>query len=109
MSARDSDELSRILDDDITIFGTASANVDSAQSLAYLGNVLAQPVTIRWEWRQVLPLAAQDDVLCFAVVGTVGWDGAPDAERDPFRLTCVAVRDGERWRLRHFHGSVPQT
>ena len=48
----------------------------------------------------------------FAVLGTVGFEdeqGRALGVRQPFRLTCVAVvRDG-RWRLRHFHGSVPQS
>jgi SnoaL-like domain len=27
--------------------------------------------------------------------------------RKPIRMTGLAVRDGERWRLRQFHGSIP--
>lgn len=50
-------------------------------------------------------------VLAFAVVGTVGFEdaqGKPIGVRDAFRLTCVAVLREGQWRLRHFHGSVPQ-
>jgi hypothetical protein len=53
-------------------------------------------------------MARDENVFCFAALGTVGFDGDSEDERDTFRLTCVAVGDGSRWRLRHFHGSAPQ-
>jgi hypothetical protein len=52
----------------------------------------------------VRPSVSSEDVVCFAVVGTVGLDGWAEANRDAFRLTCVAVREKERRRLQHFHG-----
>jgi uncharacterized protein (TIGR02246 family) len=108
VAAKDLDKVSSIFDDDVAVFGTGSANLDRAESIAYLTQVLAQDGVIRWDWVRVRPLVSTDDVLCFAVVGTVGLDGWAEADRDDFRLTCVAVKDKERWRLRHFHGSVPQ-
>ena len=111
ITARDLDRLARLFDDDVALFGTAAANVDRAATLAYLARVVDQDATIRWGWEQVVPLVSQRDVLAFAVVGSVGLDavdGNPLGERQPFRLTCVAVADGERWRLRHFHGSIPE-
>lgn len=93
-------------------FGTAAANLDRAQTMAYLELVVVQEGTIRWEWEHVLPLLDKPDLLVFAVIGTVGFDdgqGRPVGGRDDFRLTCVAVAQDGRWRLRHFHGSVPQT
>jgi hypothetical protein len=73
--------------------------------------VIAQQGTIRWEWDAVVPLVDESGLLVFAVVGTVGLEdaeGRPDGQRDAFRLTGVAVQRDARWRLSHFHGSVPQ-
>jgi SnoaL-like protein len=93
------------------LFGTAAANLDRAQTVAYLAQLAGQEGTIRWEWGQVLPLFNRSEVLVFAAIGTVGLDdaqGRPVGEREPFRLTCVAVAQDGHWRLRHFHGSVPE-
>ena len=70
-----------------------------------------QEGTLRWGWDQVVPVLNEPGVLAFAVVGTVGFEDAQGqsvGERDAFRLTCVAVLRNGQWRLRHFHGSVPQ-
>jgi uncharacterized protein (TIGR02246 family) len=108
VSARELEALSALFDEEATLFGTGSENLDREQTLAYLRQVVAQPGTIQWEWAHVQSLVADDNVCCFAVVGTVGMNDWSPEQRQPFRLTCVAVRDGARWRLRHFHGSVPQ-
>jgi uncharacterized protein (TIGR02246 family) len=111
IAANDLDELTGLLDDDVVLFGTAAANLDRAQTTAYLARVVSQNGTIRWEWEQVLPLLDKSDVLVFAAIGTVGLDdaqGRPVGKRDTFRLTCVAVAQDDHWRLRHFHGSVPE-
>lgn len=60
---------------------------------------------------RVVPVLDEPTVLAFAVVGTVGFEDAQGqtlGERDAFRLTCVAITRDGTWRLRHFHGSVPQ-
>jgi SnoaL-like domain len=103
------DRVLQVFDTDLVVFGTAVANLDSEHSVAYLERVLDQPSPIRWEWDVVRPVARDEQVFCFAAIGSVGFAGDPDDDREPFRLTCVAVSDGSRWRLRHFHGSVPQT
>ena len=101
-----------LLDDEVVVFGAGGQGLDAEQSKDYVSRMLAQGGVVRWGWDRVLPVLAEPTVLVFAVVGTVGFDdaqGRPLGERSPFRLTCVAVlRDG-RWRLRHFHGSVPQS
>ena len=109
VTSRDLDALLEVFDTNLLVFGTAVANLGPAQSVKYLERVVAQPGTIRWEWDEVRPVARDENVFGFAVVGTVGFVGDPDDERQVFRLTCLAVRDDSRWRLRHFHGSVPQT
>jgi ketosteroid isomerase-like protein len=106
--ARDVDWLSQIFDDDVALFGTGGENLDREQSLQYLRRVVALDDVIRWDWTRVRPLTSGSGVVSFAVVGTVGFEGWSDEQRQAFRLTCVAVNDGTRWRLRHFHGSVPE-
>jgi hypothetical protein len=101
-----------LLDDEVVVFGAGGQGLDAEQSKDYVSRMLAQDGVVRWGWDQVLPVLAEPTVLVFAVVGTVGFDNAQGravGERSSFRLTCIAVlRDG-RWRLRHFHGSVPQS
>ena len=105
VAAKDLGGLGQLMDDDVALFGTASANLDRDHTMAYLRRVLAQQGVIRWEWDRIRSLVSEPDFLCFAAVGTVGLEGD---DRQPFRLTCVAVADEGRWRLRHFHGSVPE-
>lgn len=109
MTTRDLDAVVQVFDAELVVFGTAASNVDPEESVAYLKQVLAQPSAIRWAWDDVKPIARDGNVFCFAAVGTVGFDRDSDEERQAFRLTCAAVQDGSGWRIRHFHGSVPQT
>jgi hypothetical protein len=111
VARKDERALGRLFDDEVVLFGTTAENLDRAQTEAYLARVLTQPGTLRWEWHQVVRLWESREVLAFAAVGTVGFDdeqGRPDGPRDDFRLTCVAVSTWDGWRLRHFHGSVPE-
>ena len=111
VAAKDLDALSALFDDDVVLFGTAAANVDRREAIAYLTRVVAQQGTIRWQWDRVFPLVDESRLLVFAVVGTVGLenaDGRLDGQRDVFRLTAVASNHDGRWRLSHFHGSVPE-
>jgi hypothetical protein len=102
----------RLLDDEVVVFGAGGEGLGAEQSKDYVSRMLAQEGVVRWGWDRVVPLLSEPTVLVFAVRGTVGFDDAQGhalGGRSPFRLTCVAVlRDG-RWRLRHFHGSVPQS
>jgi ketosteroid isomerase-like protein len=110
VSTRDITRLAQLFDDDMVLFGTAVASPDRPQAMAYLRAVLARDGSIRWEWDHLAVLTSESNVLTFAVTGSVGFDddaGQAIGVRDEFRLTCVAVRKTSRWRLRHFHGSVP--
>src|ERR1700709_1104700 len=108
--AHDLAAVTALFDDEVVVFGTAAENVDAEQSRDYVARMLAQDGTVRWSWDRVIPVLFEATVLSFAVIGTVGFEdeqGRALGARQPFRLTCVAlVRDG-KWRLRHFHGSVP--
>jgi hypothetical protein len=105
IAVKDVGRLELLMDDDVALFGTASANLDRTGTMAYLRRVVAQEGVIRWQWEHVKPLVSEPGLLGFAAVGTVGVD---DGERQPFRMTCVAVADNGHWRLRHVHGSVPE-
>jgi uncharacterized protein (TIGR02246 family) len=110
-AAKDADRLAALFADDVVLFGTAAANIGRHEAITYVHRVLSQDRTIRWHWRVVEPLLSEPEVICFAVVGSVGFefaDGRPDGGRDSFRLTILAVQEAGRWRVRHFHGSVPQ-
>lgn len=111
VAAKNLDRLARLFAADVVLFGTAAANLDRDETIAYLARIVAQDGIIKWQWDRVAILVSAPALLCFAVLGTVGFEeaaGTPGADRDVFRLTCVAVEQGGRWRLRHFHGSVPQ-
>ncbi len=112
VASRDLARLGRLFDDEAVLIGSSAANLDRAATEAYLARVVAQPGALRWEWEQVVPLWESSHVLAFAALGTVGFDdeqGRPDGPRDAFRLTCLAVAGSDGWRLRHFHGSIPET
>lgn len=110
VAAKDLDTLVALFDDEVVLFGTAGTNIDRREAISYLARVVAQQGTIRWQWDTVLPLVDESRLLVFAVVGTVGLEsaaGGADEQRDEFRMTAVAVNRDGRWRLTHFHGSVP--
>jgi uncharacterized protein (TIGR02246 family) len=110
VAAKDRQALLELFDDEVVLFGSAAQSIGRAETEAYLDRVLAVDATLRWGWDRVVPLVEEPELVAFAVIGTVGFDdeaGRPVEERQPFRLTCVAVRRSRRWRLRHFHGSVP--
>ena len=111
VTAKDLDRLLDLFCDDPVLFGTAAANLDRQQTTDYLERVVAQDGFIRWDFEDVVTLVSAPGFVSFAAVGTVGFDdetGRATGPRDGFRLTCVAVEERDGWRLRHFHGSVPQ-
>jgi hypothetical protein len=110
--AHDLAAVTTLLDDEVVVFGTAAESLDGEQSRDYVARMMARDGAVRWSWDRVVPVLFETTILSFAVLGTVGFEDAQGRAlgvRQPFRLTCVAVvRDG-KWRLRHFHGSVPQS
>lgn len=111
VTSRDRTKVAELFDDDVVLFGTAAESLDRDQTTAYLERVLSQDGTIRWAWDRVIPVFHEPGAVVFAATGTVGFEDAQGqslGQRDTFRLTGVAVAHDGRWRLRHFHGSVPQ-
>jgi ketosteroid isomerase-like protein len=108
--AKDHAAMLALMTDDVVLFGTAAANLDRAAAADYLRAVVEQDGVIRWDWETVQVVEARTGAIVFVALGTVGLDGADvqqDAERQPIRLSALVVDDGDRWRLRHFHGSIP--
>jgi uncharacterized protein (TIGR02246 family) len=94
---------------DATLVGTAAANLDRPAIEGYVETVFAQSGYVHWEWDMVTVVDERPGAFTFLALGTVGLDdGSPDAPRDAFRLTCLAVDETDAWRIRVFHGSVPQ-
>lgn len=68
--------------------------------------LLAQPVTIAFEWRETRASVAGDQAWLFAAGDAVL--RTEDSERRiPYRLTGVFQRRGGKWLWKHFHGSEP--
>jgi hypothetical protein len=111
VAAKDLDALGRLFADDVVLFGTAAANLNRGEAMEYIVGVVGVDGTVRWDWDRVVPLVSEPGLLSFAVVGKVRFidpAGQPTGDPDVFRLTCVAVEQDGRWRLKHFQGSVPQ-
>ena len=106
-TAHDLPAMLDLLTEDIVLLGSAAASLDRDAATAYVEQVLAYEYPLLWEFETVRVIDSRPEAVTFVALGSVGFDG-PDEPRDPFRLTCLAVDEGDRWRLRHFHGSVPQ-
>jgi len=104
--AHDAEALLGLFTEDAVLVGTVAANLDRPAVEAYLHAVVGQDDTIRWNYETVQVVDSSNDTLTFVGVGLVGWD--EDDETDRFRLTCLVVRESAGWRIRLFHGSVPQ-
>lgn len=103
---RDLDGLVDFFDGGVLI-GASGDGRDRAGVRRYLEAVVAQPGDLRWEWTEVIPFHRTDDAVGFAAFGEVVVAEDGSEQRAPIRMTGLAVRDGERWRLRQFHGSIP--
>jgi hypothetical protein len=107
VDARDLDGLLELFDESSVLIGTSGDGRDRAAVSRYLEGVVGQPGELRWEWADVVPFHRTDDTVGFAAFGDVVLAENGSEWRQPIRMTGLAVRDGERWRLRQFHGSIP--
>ena len=93
---------------DATLVGTSAANLDAESISSYLVLILEHPGHLQWDWEQVSVLDARPGAVTFLALGSIRWADCPEDDGvDPIRLTCLAVEETDRWRLRLFHGSVP--
>ena len=108
MDTRDLDQLVELFTEDAVLIGTAAYNIGPAAVRGYLARVLDQPGRIVWDYDQVDVYHRAPGELGVSGVGSVGFADVAEADRDPFRITVLAVETESGWRLRMFHGSVPQ-
>jgi uncharacterized protein (TIGR02246 family) len=93
---------------DAALLGTGAASFGRDAVSSYLDLVFGQRGFVSWVWDTVSVLDVRPGAVTFVALGTVSLEGDPDhAAEDPIRLTCLAVEEDGRWRLRMFHGSVP--
>lgn len=93
---------------DVLLVGSEADEVAAGpdQIAQFFQALLAQPVTITFEWRETRAVVAGDQAWLFAAGDAVL--RTDDGERrSPYRLTGVFQRRGDKWLWIHFHGSEP--
>ena len=106
IDARDLDGLLDLFEGGVLI-GTSGDGRDPAGVRRYVEAVVDQPGELRWEWDEIVPFHQAEGIVGFAAFGDVVLDEDGSEWRKPIRMTGLAVRDGGRWKLRQFHGSIP--
>lgn len=109
VSARDLAGLIGFFEDPAVLIGTAGDGRTSDGRREYLTAVTTQPAALRWEWHDIALFYEADDALGFAAFGEVVLTNESEELRAPIRATLLAVRAEDGWRIRQFHGSIPQT
>jgi hypothetical protein len=107
INARDLDGLLELFAEGSVLIGTSGDGRDPSGVGRYLEAVVAQPGELRWEWAEVVPFHRAAGTVGFAAFGDLVLAENGSEWRKPIRMTGLAVREGERWRLRQFHGSIP--
>jgi predicted nucleic acid-binding protein len=105
VSARDLPALIELFEEPAVLIGTAGDGRTRAARDAYLEAVTTQTGAVQWDWRETVLFYESDDALGFAAFGDV----VTEELRAPIRGTFFAVRANGGWRLRQFHGSIPQS
>lgn len=111
LATHDLDQMADFFTDDVVLIGDDGENFDREATISYLGVMAEMTPTVRWDWNRVAVVLDAPGLMSFAAAGTMGfYDPAGQllGDREPFRVTCLAVEDQGGWRLRHFHGSAPQ-
>lgn len=109
LAARDPAIIQEFSPDADTLFvgsepGELAAGPD--QIAEFLRTLLAQPVTIAFEWSEFRASVAGDQAWLFAA-GHFVLRSEDGERRGPYRLTGVLRRHGGKWLWLHFHGSEP--
>jgi ketosteroid isomerase-like protein len=106
IATRDLSTLILLCSEQVVLFGSAQANFGPEETTSYLGRVM-EANSVRWVLDQWAILHHDDTTLLAAAVGHVETDDGSTLERSAFRLTLWLIREGEDWKLGHFHGSLP--
>jgi uncharacterized protein (TIGR02246 family) len=93
---------------DAAVLGPGDANFDREAVTRHVELVLSQPGRARWDWETIEVVDARPDAITFVALGTAGWDAGPDDGVVPYRMSCLVVDDGDRWRFRLQHGAVTE-
>ena len=109
VTARDLPALLEFFEDPAVLIGTAGDGRTPQAREAYLEAVTTQPGAVRWDWRETVLFFESEDALGFAAFGDVVLVDDTQELRAPIRGTFFAVRANGGWRLRQFHGSIPQS
>jgi hypothetical protein len=67
-----------------------------------------QAAAVSWDWKETVVFYESDRALGFAAFGEVVLADESQELRAPIRGTFFAVKASDGWRLRQFHGSIPQ-
>jgi uncharacterized protein (TIGR02246 family) len=111
LATHDLSHMADFFTDDVVLIGDAEENFDRETTVAYLRLMANMTSTVRWEWGRVAVVLNAPGLLCFAAAGSMGFHdpaGQLLGDREPFRVTCLAVEEQGHWRLKHFHGSRPR-
>jgi uncharacterized protein (TIGR02246 family) len=108
VTARDLAGLLQLFEDPAVLIGTAGDGRTPEAREAYLEAVTTQAAALHWEWRETALFFESEDALGFAAFGAVVLADGTQELRAPIRATFFAVRANGSWRLRQFHGSIPQ-
>jgi uncharacterized protein (TIGR02246 family) len=106
IDARDLDHLAAYWHDDAVLTGTSAYN-QGAEVREYVAAVIAQDASLRWVLPRVDVFLDDGDTIGFGAHGEIVVTEGGTERRAEFRLSIVASRSGDGWRLRHFHGSIP--
>jgi hypothetical protein len=91
----------------VVLFGTARANFGPEETSAYL-RLVAEQHKLRWLLNQWSVLHHDSQHLLVAAAGQVEGDDGTEIDTVDFRLSMWLVQERGEWRMKHFHGSVPE-
>jgi ketosteroid isomerase-like protein len=106
--ALDSGDLDVLVDQftqDAVLIGTASHSATHQEVRRYLGQVLDQG-HLKFAWEDVHTLLETDELVALAAFGTATIVSADGESSTPLRLSAVARRTEDGWRIAGWHGSV---
>ena len=106
IDARDLDHLAAYWCDDAVLAGTSGYKQGSAVR-QYVAAVIAQEASLQWVLPRVDVFLDEGGTIGFGAEGEIVVTDDGTERRAAFRLSIVAARSGDGWRVRHFHGSIP--
>lgn len=108
VTARDLPSLLALFEDPAVLIGAAGDGRTSEARVQYLANITTLDAAVQWLWTEKVLFYESDGALGFAAFGEIVLTAAGIESRLPFRLTLFVTQAADGWRIRQFHGSVPQ-